>query len=186
MNGIFENIEQIPVCKIESVDNALELAEKIQSAGLKCMEITFRTTNGGEGFKMIAEAIKTVSLKFPSLLVGAGTVVNKKLAAMAIASGAKFIVSAGFNPQTVKYCLKKKVPVVPGVCTPTEIENAMNYGLNLLKFFPAEMMGGTDMLKAFAGPFSNVKFVATGGINRDNMQKYLELKNVAAVGYSFK
>lgn len=186
MISIFENIKEIPVCKIDSVEHAVSLAERIQADGLKCMEITFRTTEGEAGFKMIADAIKAVSQKFPSLLVGAGTVVNKKLAKMAVSSGARFVVSAGFNPQTVKYCLKKKVPVVPGVCTPTEIENAMNYGLKLLKFFPAEMMGGTDMLKTFAGPFPDVKFVATGGINKDNMQKYLELKNIAAVGYSYK
>lgn len=186
MNGIFENIEQIPVCKIESVDHAVVLAEKILADGLKCMEITFRTSEGNAGYRMIADAIRCVSRKFPSLLVGAGTVVNRKLAKMAVASGAKFVVSAGFNPQTVKYCLRKKVPVVPGVCTPTEIENAMNFGLALLKFFPAEMMGGVDMLRTFAGPFPNVRFVATGGINRENMQKYLDLKNVAAVGYSYK
>lgn len=186
MNSIFENITQIPVCKIDSTDHAVSLAEKILSEGLKCMEITFRTTEGEAGFRMIADAIKTVSQKFPSLLVGAGTVVNKKLAKMAVDSGAKFIVSAGFNPQTVKFCLRKKIPVVPGVCTPTEIENAMNYGLTLLKFFPAEMMGGTEMVKTLAGPFPTVKFVVTGGINRENLQQYLDLKNVAAAGYSYK
>ena len=118
-------------------------------------------------------------------MVGAGTVINAELAEMAKDAGAEFIVSPGLNPSTVEWCIDNKMPVFPGVATPSEVELALSYGLTHLKFFPAEALGGIKMLKALSGPFPQIKFMPTGGINEENYVAYRELKNVFCVGGSW-
>lgn len=175
----------IPVLTVKDVESALKDAEKAQAKGINAVEITFRTTEGEKGYSMIADAISAVRGKFPGLLVGAGTVINEDLANKAMKAGAQFVVSPGFNPSTVKWCLSKGMPVFPGVATPSEIELALSHGLTHLKFFPAEALGGIKMLKALSGPFPQVKFMPTGGINEENYGSYRELKNVFCVGGSW-
>ncbi|MDO4506173.1 MAG: bifunctional 4-hydroxy-2-oxoglutarate aldolase/2-dehydro-3-deoxy-phosphogluconate aldolase [Spirochaetales bacterium] len=175
----------IPVITVKDVGSTLETAAKAIEKGIGAVEITFRTTEGLSGYRMIADAIKAVVEKYPELIVGAGTVINGELASMAKDAGAQFIVSPGLNPATVEWCLKNKMPVFPGVATPSEVELALSYGLTYLKFFPAEALGGIKMLKALSGPFPQVKFMPTGGINADNYGAYKELKNVFCVGGSW-
>lgn len=175
----------IPVLTVKNIESALSTAELAQKKGMGALEVTFRTTEGKTGYKMIADAIKELRIKFSELLIGAGTVINPELASMAKDSGAAFIVSPGFNPSTVEWCLKNEIPVFPGVATPSDIELALSYGLNFLKFFPAEALGGIKMLKALSGPFPQVKFMPTGGISESNYKNYLELENVFCVGGSW-
>ncbi|MDX1521198.1 MAG: bifunctional 4-hydroxy-2-oxoglutarate aldolase/2-dehydro-3-deoxy-phosphogluconate aldolase, partial [Anaerolineae bacterium] len=146
--------------------------------GLPCAEITFRTETAGDSIAILAA-------KFPTMLVGAGTVLTLDQARQAQAAGAGFIVTPGFDEAIVDWCLVNDMPVTPGVITPTEISLALNKGLNLLKFFPAELSGGISYLKAMAGPFSTVKFMPTGGIDRSNLADYLRLSNVHACGGSW-
>lgn len=174
----FHDIGLVPVVKIDDAEKAVPLAKALIDGGIPCAEITFRTDAA-------EEAIKRVSKAYPEMLVGAGTVINPQLAEKAVAAGAKFIVSAGFNPETVAWCISHNIPVVPGVCTPSEIERGLAMGLNVLKFFPAEASGGVSMLKNFAGPFAQVKFMTTGGINTNNLQDYAKTSNVLAIGGSW-
>ena len=132
-----------------------------------------------------ADAIKRISSKYPEMLISAGTVINPQLAEKAINAGAKFIVSPGFNLETVNWCLDRNVPVIPGVATPSEIEKALALGLTVLKFFPAESSGGVKMLKDLNGPFPLVKFIVTGGIKIDNLIEYAKEANVLAIGGSW-
>ena len=171
----FHDIGLVPVVKIDDAEKAVPLAKALIDGGIPCAEITFRTDAA-------EEAIKRVSKAYPEMLVGAGTVINPQLAEKAVAAGAKFIVSAGFNKATVEWCLSHNIPVVPGVCTPSEIEMGLSMGLNVLKFFPAEASGGVSMLKDFSGPFSQVRFMTTGGINIGNLQDYAKASNVLAIG----
>lgn len=173
-----ENIGLVPVVKIDDASKSEALAKALIDGGLPCAEITFRTAAA-------AEAIERISKKYPDMIVGAGTVINVEFAKKAIAAGAKFIVSPGFNPSVVDFCIENNVPVVPGVCTPSDIEMALGRGLSVLKFFPAEASGGVSMLKALSGPFPNVKFMPTGGISEKNLADYIKLKNVFAVGGSW-
>ena len=175
----------IPVVKMDCAEDALPLAEALLRGGISAIEITFRTTEGEAGFAKIAECIRKVSDAHPEMLVGAGTVINPELARKAIAAGARFIVSPGFNPETVDYCISQNVPVYPGVSSPSQVEVAMSKGLSVLKFFPAEASGGVKTLKALAGPFPTVKFMATGGINEQNIGEYMKCANIAAVGGSW-
>lgn len=175
----------IPVITVKNIDSVLETAAKAIEKGIGAVEITFRTTEGLSGHRMIAEAIKSVREKYPELMVGAGTVINAELAEMAKDAGAEFIVSPGLNPATVEWCLANDMPIFPGVATPSEVELALSYGLTYLKFFPAEALGGIKMLKALSGPFPQVKFMPTGGINESNYKDYAELKNVFCVGGSW-
>ena len=174
----FHDIGLVPVVKIDDAEKAVPLAKALIDGGIPCAEITFRTDAA-------EEAIKRVSKAYPEMLVGAGTVINPQLAEKAVAAGAKFIVSAGFNKETVAWCLSHNIPVVPGVCTPSEIEMGLSMGLNVLKFFPAEASGGVAMLKDFSGPFSQVRFMTTGGINIGNLQDYAKASNVLAIGGSW-
>ncbi len=175
----------IPVVKMDVPEDAVPLAEALLKGGISAIEITFRTTEGEAGFAKIAECIKRVSAAHPEMLVGAGTVINPELAKKAVAAGAKFIVSPGFNPETVDYCISENVPVYPGISSPSQVEVALGKGLSVLKFFPAEASGGVKTLKALAGPFPTVKFMATGGINEQNVGEYMKCANIAAVGGSW-
>ena len=167
----------IPVIAIEEAAEALPLGRTLLESGLPIAEITFRT-------KAAAAAIRQLA-KLSELMLGAGTVLSTDQVQEARDAGAQFMVTPGFNPKVVDYCVKNSIPIVPGVCTPTEIEAAFEYGLDVLKFFPAQSMGGIKSLKAFSGPYSKVKFIPTGGINTTNVCDYLNLPNVLACGGSW-
>lgn len=174
----FHNIGIVPVIKLDDAGKAVPLAKALMAGGIPCAEVTFRT-------QAAEESIKRMSAECPDILIGAGTVINPELAEKAVNAGAKFIVSAGLNPETVKWCNENNIPCVPGVCTPSEIELGLSLGLNVLKFFPAEASGGVGMLKNFQGPFGQVKFMTTGGINPSNLSDYAKAPNVLAVGGSW-
>jgi 2-dehydro-3-deoxyphosphogluconate aldolase/(4S)-4-hydroxy-2-oxoglutarate aldolase len=167
----------IPVIAIEEAAEALPLGRTLLENGLPIAEITFRT-------KAAAAAIRQLA-KLSELMLGAGTVLSTDQVQEACDAGAQFMVTPGFNPKVVDFCVKNSIPIVPGVCTPTEIEAALEYGLDVLKFIPAQSMGGIQSLKAFSGPYSKVKFIPTGGINTTNVCDYLNLPNVLACGGSW-
>ncbi|SLM11985.1 Putative KHG/KDPG aldolase (Includes: 4-hydroxy-2-oxoglutarate aldolase; 2-dehydro-3-deoxy-phosphogluconate aldolase) (modular protein) [uncultured spirochete] len=168
----------IPVIKIESAERADGLAGALRAGGLRVAEITFRT-------KAAAGVIEKFASRHPDIVVGAGTVTTKTEVDSALSSGAKFIVSPGFNPEICAYCIEKKIPVFPGVSNPSLIEQAMSLGLTILKFFPAEVSGGTKALKAFESVYQAVTFIPTGGIQENNLNEYLTIKNVLACGGSW-
>lgn len=165
----------VPVIKIERAEDAVPLAGALAKGGLPLAEITFRTDAAEESIRRIAGEL-------PDVLVGAGTVLTVEQADKAIGAGARFIVSPGINPVVVKHCQEKNVPVFPGVATPSDIEVALGLGLKVLKFFPAEALGGLDTLKALSGPYGQVSFMPLGGVNAENMNRYLAFPKVAAVG----
>ncbi len=174
----FHDIGIVPVVKIDDAAKAVPLAKAMIKGGIPVAEITFRTAAA-------EEAIKRVTAECPEMVVGAGTVINPEIAKKAVAAGAQFIVSAGLNPETVKWCNENDIPCVPGVCTPSEIEQGLALGLTTLKFFPAEASGGVSMLKNFAGPFPQVSFMTTGGINPSNVCDYARCSNVVTIGGSW-
>ena len=180
MKEKFEKVIQyriIPVMAIHDVKNAIPLAEALLEGGLPCAEITFRTNAAASVIENLA--------KRGDMLVGAGTVLSTEQVQTAIDSGACFVVAPGLNPKVVEYCLNHSIPVTPGVATPTDIERAMGFGLNLVKYFPAEAFGGLKTLKAISTPYSMMKFIPTGGINAENVSEYLRHPKVAAVGGSW-
>ena len=179
MKQIYEK-RVLPAATVEKVDDAVPLAEALLAAGLDIIEITFRT-------QAAEEAIRRVASRFPQMLVGAGTVLTQDQLRRAIGAGVKFNVAPGVNPDLVTESMTAGVPFVPGVATPTEIDRGISLGCKLLKFFPADALGGVKTLKAFAGPFAHtgIKFVPTGGINAANAPEYLALSVVAAVGGSW-
>ncbi|MCL2520376.1 MAG: bifunctional 4-hydroxy-2-oxoglutarate aldolase/2-dehydro-3-deoxy-phosphogluconate aldolase [Spirochaetaceae bacterium] len=168
----------LPVIKIDNVADAVPLSKALLAGNLPVAEITFRT-DAAEG------AIAAIHKELPEMILGAGTVLTTEQADRAIGAGASYIVSPGLNPKVVEHCLKKGVPVTPGVTSPTEVELAMSLGLKLIKFFPAEQSGGLDMLKTFATVYGNVKFIPTGGISAKNLAAYAKATNVHAVGGSW-
>lgn len=168
----------VPVVKIDDSKDVVALAAALRNGGLNCAEITFRTSAAEESIKLISE-------KFPDMLIAAGTVLTPEQADKAMNAGAKFIVSPGLNPEVVEHCKKKGYPIIPGVCTPTEIEKALSLGLTYLKFFPAEAAGGVKMIKSLAAPYTMVKFMPTGGINTSNLKDYLACKAIFACGGSW-
>lgn len=174
----FQQIGIVPVVKIDDATKAEGLAKAMLDGGIPCIEITFRTAAA-------EEAIKRVTKAYPEMLVGAGTVINVEFAEKAVAAGAKFIVAPGFNPSVVDWCIERNVPILPGVCTPSDIEAGLSRGLSTLKFFPAEASGGVNMLKNFAGPFPNLTFIPTGGIGLHNILDYAKQPNILAVGGSW-
>ncbi|MEX2572070.1 MAG: bifunctional 4-hydroxy-2-oxoglutarate aldolase/2-dehydro-3-deoxy-phosphogluconate aldolase [Gemmatimonadota bacterium] len=181
MKAVTEQLRRlriVPVVVIADPLHASPLAQALADGGLPCAEITFRTAGAPEALRRIAE-------EHPGVLVGAGTVLTAEQAAVARKAGARFIVSPGFSPAVVDYCLAHEVPVYPGVCTPTEIEAALDTGLEVLKFFPAESMGGVRFLKAIAAPFSDVEFIPTGGIGLAHLPDYLKMGQVVACGGSW-
>jgi 2-dehydro-3-deoxyphosphogluconate aldolase / (4S)-4-hydroxy-2-oxoglutarate aldolase len=168
----------IPVVSIPKLEHALPLAEALLEGGLPCAEITFRTVAA-------AEAVARIRSRFPEIFLGAGTVLTIEQAETAISAGAEFIVSPGTNLTVVDYCLSKGVTIFPGVCTPTEVEMALSKGVDVLKFFPAEPMGGVKFLQAICAPYGNVRFIPTGGIDTKNIGQYLALPQVVACGGSW-
>ena len=167
----------VPVVVLDHAKDARPLGEALLAGGLGCMEITFRTAAA-------PEAIAAAS-QIPGMLVGAGTVLNVDNVNRAMDCGAKFIVSPGLNPKVVAYCVSKNIPITPGVATPTEIEMAMDHGLTVAKFFPADALGGVKTLKAISAPYGMMKFMPTGGITEANLAEYLKLPCVLACGGSW-
>lgn len=181
MNEILKKVGElgiVPVVKIDNAADAVSLGKALIDGGLPCAEITFRTAAA-------AEAISNISKAFPEMLVGAGTVLNVEQAQRAIDSGSKFIVSPGFNPAVVEYCIQKGIPITPGCSNPTDIEMALGFGLEIVKFFPAEAFGGLNTLKAMSAPYGMVKFIPTGGIDAKNLNDYLAFPKVLACGGSW-
>ena len=170
-----KNAKVIPVLKFENTEDAMNTINALSAGGIQIAEITYRTEKASECIKMISQ-------KFPDMLVGAGTITNVKKAKDAVLNGAKFIVMPGYDKKTVSWCIRKKIPVVPGDATPSEIMKAVNKGINVLKLFPAEVSGGIKLLRALKGPFYDVNFIPTGGITSENAKEYLALSNVIAVG----
>ncbi len=168
----------VPVVRIERAEDAPELARTLSGAGLPCVEITFRSAAA-------VEAIRVIRAEVPEVLVGAGTVVSLDQLEHAIAAGAGFIVSPGLQPDVVRACLARDIPILPGVYTPTEIILAMDLGLPAVKLFPASSAGGPAYLRALAGPFPAMRFVPTGGIDLADLAGYLRLPSVLAVGGSW-
>lgn len=165
----------VPVVKIEEASKAAGLAQALCDGGIPCAEVTFRT-------KAAAEAIKEMIKACPEMLVGAGTVLTCEQVDQAMNAGAAFIVSPGLNPDVVKYCTDKKIPIFPGCANPSDIEQAIKYGLKVVKFFPAEVLGGLKAIKAMSAPYSQMLFMPTGGINPSNVCAYLEDDRVIACG----
>lgn len=168
----------LPVIKISDVSTALPLAKALCNGGLPAAEITFRTS-------CAAEAIHAITQAYPDMLVGAGTVLTTAQVDEAVAAGASFIVSPGFNPKVVAYCREKGVTIIPGCSSPTDIEAAIEMGLSTVKFFPAEAAGGLPMLKAMSAPYGKMLFMPTGGISPDNLLSYLKFDKILACGGSF-
>ncbi len=181
MKKIWETLGQlglIPIITIDRPEDAIPLARALLDGGIDCAEITFRTATA-------PEAIRSITGQFREMFVGAGTVLTMQQAEQAVRSGAHYIVSPGFDATIVDWCLERNIPMLPGVATPTEIMMALKRGVTLLKFFPAEELGGVRMLKALSGPFPGVRFIPTGGINATNLPAYLALPNVVACGGSW-
>ena len=168
----------IPVVVLDDTAKALTTANALLAGGVSVMEITFRTAAA-------ADSIKAVSENCPEMLVGAGTVVTLDQCKQALECGAKFIVSPGFDPEVVSWCVERNVPITPGCVTPTEIMAAMKLGLNVVKFFPAGVYGGLKAMKSLSAPFGGVKFIPTGGVDAKNLKEYLEAPFVHAVGGSW-
>ncbi len=181
MNAVLEEIQKIgivPVVVLDKPEDAEPLAKALCEGGLPCAEVTFRTAAAEESIRIMTE-------KFPKMLVGAGTVLTIEQVDRAVNAGAKFIVSPGLNPEVVKYCVEKNIPVTPGTCNPSDIETALSLGLDVVKFFPAEAAGGLAMIKAMAAPYVNMKFMPTGGINAKNINEYLAFDKIIACGGSW-
>ncbi len=181
MNQVLREIQKmgiVPVIKLDDPKDAIPLAKALYEGGLPCAEVTFRTSAA-------KESIRLITTEFPDMLVGAGTVLTTEQVEEALEAGAKFIVSPGLNPSIVKYCLKKGVPIAPGCSNPSDIEQAIELGLEVVKFFPAEAAGGLKMIKAMAAPYVNMMFMPTGGINASNLTSYLDFPKIIACGGSF-
>lgn len=181
MHEVLEQLGKIgvvPVVVLEDAHDALPLAKALCDGGLPCAEITFRT-------EAAEESIRFLSREFPHMLVGAGTVLTVKQADRAVAAGAKFLVSPGTNPQVVKYCVENHLLITPGCANPSDIEQALENGLDVVKFFPAEPAGGLAMIRALAAPYVNVKFMPTGGIHPGNVGEYLKYDRILACGGSW-
>lgn len=174
----FQEFGVVPVVVLNDAKDALPLADALCEGGLACAEVTFRTAAAEESIRLMAE-------KHPEMLVGAGTVLTIEQVDRAVAAGAKFIVSPGFDPEIVDYCLSKDIPVFPGCITPSEVAQAVKRGLKVVKFFPAEQAGGVAMIKAMAAPYTMVKFMPTGGINAKNLHSYLECDKILCCGGSW-
>lgn len=181
MNEVLKKIGAlgiVPVVVLHDAGDAEPLAQALCDGGLPCAEVTFRTGAAEESIRIMTE-------KFPEMLVGAGTVLTKEQVDRAAAAGAKFIVSPGLNPSVVKYCAEKGLSVTPGCATPSEVEQAIEMGLDVVKFFPAEQAGGLPYIKAIAAPYTGIKFMPTGGISPKNIRGYLAYDRILACGGSW-
>ena len=170
----FEKMRVVPVVAIQKADDAMQLADALIEGGLPCAEITFRTDAAIDAMRIMA--------KRDDILVGAGTVLKVDQVRAAVDVGARFMVSPGFNPKVVGYCVENNITVIPGICTPSDIEAALEFGLDVLKFFPAEAFGGLKTLKAMSAPYGAVRFIPTGGISPDNLVDYLRFTKTIACG----
>jgi 2-dehydro-3-deoxyphosphogluconate aldolase/(4S)-4-hydroxy-2-oxoglutarate aldolase len=180
MHEVLQRIGQlkiVPVVSIDDAESAAALADALVAGGLPIAEITFRTAAA-------EKAIRAISSR-KDLLVGAGTVLNVDTAKRAAVAGARFIVSPGFNPRVVGWCVSNKLAITPGTATPTDIEMALEHGLEVVKFFPAEPMGGVKTLKMIAAPYGMMRFVPTGGIDAGKLEEYLKFEKVLACGGSW-
>ena len=181
MNDVIKALGEygiVPVVVLNDAKDAEPLAKALCEGGLKCAEVTFRTAAAEESIKIMAE-------KFPDMLVGAGTVLTTEQVDRAVAAGAKFIVNPGLNPKVLRYGIEKGIPVCPGTCTPSEMEQAMDLGLDVVKFFPAEPSGGVKFIKAVAAPYTMLKFMPTGGVNATNVRDYLAYDKILCCGGSW-
>lgn len=181
MNNVLEEFSKIgiiPVIALEDAKDAAPLAKALCDGGLACAEVTFRTAAAEESIRIMAE-------QFPEMLVGAGTVLTTEQVDRAVNAGAKFIVSPGLNPKVVSYCLEKDIPITPGCSNPSDVEAAIELGLDVVKFFPAEAAGGLNMIKSMSAPYTKMKFMPTGGINAKNLTSYLDFKKIIACGGSW-
>ena len=181
MNAVLEQLQTIgiiPVVVIDDAGDAVNLGKALMEGGLPAAEVTFRTDAAEEAIRLMAENV-------PGLLVGAGTVLTVEQVDRAVAAGARFIVSPGFNPEVVRHCLEIGVPITPGTQTPTEMEMALSSGIHVVKFFPAELSGGLKMIKAVAAPYVDLRFIPTGGINASNVRDYLAYDRIFACGGSW-
>lgn len=168
----------VPVVVLEDVKDAAPLAKALVEGGLPCAEVTFRTAAA-------EESIRVMTTEYPDMFVGAGTVLTIEQVDRAVAAGAKFIVSPGFDPEIVDYCLEKEIPVFPGCITPSEVAQAVKRGLKVVKFFPAEQFGGVATIKAMAAPYVGLKFMPTGGVSTKNLESYLSCDKIIACGGSW-
>jgi len=181
MNNVLEEFSKIgiiPVIALEDAKDAAPLAKALCDGGLACAEVTFRTAAAEESIRIMAE-------QFPEMLVGAGTVLTTEQVDRSVNAGAKFIVSPGLNPKVVSYCLEKDIPITPGCSNPSDVEAAIELGLDVVKFFPAEAAGGLNMIKSMSAPYTKMKFMPTGGINAKNLTSYLDFKKIIACGGSW-
>lgn len=174
----FQKFGVVPVVVLEDTKDAAPLAKALVEGGLPCAEVTFRTEAAEASIRLMAE-------QFPEMLIGAGTVLTKEQVDAAVKAGAKFIVSPGFDPEIVDYCLEKEIPILPGCISPSEVAQAVKRGLNIIKFFPAEAAGGLAMIKAMAAPYTSLKFMPTGGINAKNLEEYLSCDKILCCGGSW-
>ena len=180
MNEVLEKISKIgivPVVVLDDAKDAKPLAEALVKGGLPCAEVPFRTA--------AEESIRIMASEVPEMLVGAGTVLTTEQVDRAVNAGAKFIVSPGLNPKVVQYCIDKGVPVTPGTSNPSDVEQAIELGLEVVKFFPAEAAGGLNMIKSMAAPYTQMKFMPTGGISAKNICEYLAFDKIIACGGSW-
>ena len=168
----------VPVVVLEDAKDAVRLAKALMDGGLPCAEVTFRT-------EAAEDAIRLMSKEYPDMLVGAGTVLTIDQVDRAVAAGARFIVSPGFDPEIVDYCLEKNIPVFPGCITPSEVAQAAKKGIEVVKFFPAEQAGGVAMIRSLAAPYTGMKFMPTGGISAKNLRDYLECDKILCCGGSW-
>lgn len=181
MNEVLEKISKVgivPVVVLDDAKDAKPLAEALIKGGLPCAEVTFRTAAAEESIRIMAS-------EFPDMLVGAGTVLTTEQVDRAVNAGAKFIVSPGLNPKVVQYCIDKGIPVTPGTSNPSDVEQAIELGLEVVKFFPAEAAGGLNMIKSMAAPYTQMKFMPTGGISAKNICEYLAFDKIIACGGSW-
>ena len=174
----FAELKVVPVVVLNDVKDAAPLAKALVEGGLPCAEVTFRTDAAAESIRIMTEA-------YPDMLVGAGTVLTTEQVDRAVEAGAKFIVSPGFDPEIVDYCIEKNIPVFPGCISPSEVAQAVKRGLKVVKFFPAEQAGGLTMIKAMAAPYNMLKFMPTGGINTKNLKEYLACDKILCCGGSW-
>lgn len=175
---VIEKLKVVPVIKLDDANDAVPLGKALVEGGLPVAEITFRT-------EAAEEAIKRMSGAYPEIAVGAGTLTSVEQAKRALDAGASFFVSPGFHKGITEFAIQNNIPVYPGVCTPTELMMAMEYGLPVVKFFPAGQYGGLKTIKALSGPFPRMKFMPTGGINQGNIREYLAEPCVIACGGSW-
>ena len=178
VSGLFERTRCVPVVVLKNIEDTVPTLGALCDYGIPTAEITFRTA-------CAAEAIKLGREKFPDMLIGAGTVINAAQARAAVDAGAQFIVSPGLGLDIARVCREADIPYIPGCVTPTEIMQALDLGLTTLKFFPANVYGGMDAIKALSAPFPQVKFVPTGGVDQNNLDEFLACDKIAAVGGSF-